>query len=70
MLRVNDTNDAAYDHSLAVNAAETILAITAQYLLALGDYVELYVRQTAAGQWISAAGSHIEKSLSVTRIAA
>ena len=56
MLRVNDTNDAAYDHSLAVNAAETILAITAQYLLALGDYGELPCDRTAAHHGISAAG--------------
>ena len=70
MLRVNDTNGDAYDQRLAVNAAETILAITAQYLLALGDYVELHVRQNCGSPPDLGGGPHIETSLSVTRVAA
>jgi hypothetical protein len=66
LLCVADATNAAYDRRLAVKAAETIQAITAQYVLAAGDEVTLVVQQNSGSTLSLGGGSHVQTSLTMT----
>jgi hypothetical protein len=66
LVQVAGAVNAAYDQRLAVNGAETIQAITAQYLLAPGDGVELIVRQNSGSALALGGGPHVPTSLALT----
>jgi hypothetical protein len=65
VLRLDGTVNAAWDQRLAVNGAETIQAITAQHLLAVGGYVELVVEQSSGRSLTIGGRSQVETNLSL-----
>jgi hypothetical protein len=66
VLKINDVVNAAFDQRLAVNGAETVHAIAAQYLLAVEDYVQLVVHQNAGGPLRVGGGDDLQTSLSMS----
>jgi hypothetical protein len=65
-LRVGDATNIAYDQRLAVKDAGTMHAITGQYLIGVGAYVELLVWQNSGRAVNVGGGAHVETSLSMT----
>jgi hypothetical protein len=65
VLRVNEVLNVAFERRLAVNGAETVQAITAQYLMTARDFVELVVQQNSGRPLSLGAGPNIETSLSM-----
>jgi hypothetical protein len=65
VLRVNDLMNIAFDERLAVHGAETIVSLTAQYVLEAGDYVELVVEQDSGRTLNLGGGANIQTSVSM-----
>jgi hypothetical protein len=65
VLRVNEVLNVAFERRLAVNGAETVQAITAQYLMTARDFVELVVQQNSGRPLSLGGGPNIETSLSM-----
>jgi hypothetical protein len=66
LLKVNNIMDIAFDQRLAVNGAETVEAITAQYVLEPGDYVELVVEQNSGRTLNLGGGETIQTNVAMT----
>jgi LysM repeat protein len=66
VLKINDIMNIAFDQQLAVNGAETIEAITAQYMIEPGDFVELIVQQNSGRTLNVGGGPNIHTNVSMT----
>jgi hypothetical protein len=66
LLKVNDIMNIAFDQRLAVNGAETVEAITAQYVLEPADYVELVVQQNSGRTLDLGGGDTIHTNVAMT----